>query len=50
MTWFSGSKAHEILAPRLGIKLAQPALEGKVLTTRLPGKSPNLNNIFDLTQ
>ena len=50
MFYLFGHKACEILAPRLGIKLAEPAMEGKVLTTRLPGKSPNLNNIFDLTQ
>ena len=29
-----------ILAPRPGIELTPPALEGKVLTTGLPGKSP----------
>ena len=31
-----------ILAPQLGIQPTTPALEGEVLTTRLPGKSPTL--------
>ena len=31
-----------ILAPQLGIRPTTPALEGEVLTTRLPGKSPTL--------
>ena len=39
MFWLFSYKACGILAPRLGIKLASPALEGKVLTTGLPGKS-----------
>ena len=34
-----GPKACGVLAPRPGIKLALPALEGEVLTTGLPGKS-----------
>ena len=39
MLWLFGFKACRILAPRLGIELALPELEGKVLTTGLPGKS-----------
>ena len=38
-----GHQACGILAPQLGIKPAPPALEGKVLTTGLPGKSPQYN-------
>ena len=38
MFWFFGLKAYGILAPRLGIKPALPALEGEVRT--IPGKSP----------
>ena len=34
-----GPKACGVLAPRPRIKLALPALAGKVLTTGLPGKS-----------
>ena len=37
--FFFEHKACGILAPRLGIKSTPPALEGKVLTTGLPGKS-----------
>ena len=40
MFWFFGREACGILAPRLGIKPAPPALEGEVLTTGPPGKSP----------
>ena len=36
---FFGRKACGILAPRPGIEPVLPALEGKVLTTGLPGKS-----------
>ena len=39
MFWFFGLEACGILAPWPGIKPAAPALEGKVLTTGLPGKS-----------
>ena len=39
MFWFFGCEARGILAPWPGIKLASPALEGKVLTTGPPGKS-----------
>ena len=38
--WFFGHQACGILAPRPGIKPASPALEGEVLNTGLPGKSP----------
>ena len=40
MFWFFCLKTCEILAPRPGIEPAPPALEGEVLTTGLPGKSP----------
>ena len=35
-----GHETCGILAPRLGIEPALPALEGEVLTIGLPGKSP----------
>ena len=38
MFWFFGPKACGILAPWPGIKPLPPALEGRVLTTRLPRK------------
>ena len=37
--WFFVLKVCGILAPPPGIKPTPPALEGKVLTTGLPGKS-----------
>ena len=37
MFWIFGG----ISAPQPGIELALPALEGKVLTTGPPGKSPD---------
>ena len=37
--WFFGHKACGILGPQPGIETAPPALEDKVLTTGLPGKS-----------
>ena len=41
MFWFFfGHEACGILAPWPGIQLMPPALEGNVLTTGLPGKSP----------
>ena len=43
MFWFFGREACGILAPWPGIEPTPPALEGKVLTTGLPGKSLNLN-------
>ena len=42
MFWFFGHKACGILAPRLGIEPAPPALEGEVLTTGSPGKSHDI--------
>ena len=39
MFWIFGCEACGILAPRPGIKLAPPALEGEGLTTGPPGKS-----------
>ena len=40
MFWFFGRKACGILAPQPGIEPTPPALEGEVLTTGPPGKSP----------
>ena len=40
MFCFFGQEACGILAPRPGIEPTTPALEGKVLTTGLPEKSP----------
>ena len=40
MFWFFGREACGILAPRPGIEPAPPALEGEVLTTGPPRKSP----------
>ena len=37
--WFFGREACGILVPQQGIKPIPGALEGKVLTTALPGKS-----------
>ena len=39
MFWCLGHKACGILAPQLGTESVPPALEDKVLTTGLPGKS-----------
>ena len=41
MLWFFGLEASGISAPRPGIEPAPPALKGKILTTGLPGKSPD---------
>ena len=38
--WLFGHKACGILAPHSGIKPSPPPLEGEVLTTGRPGKSP----------
>ena len=40
MFWFLGYEACGISAPRARIKPTPPALEGEVLTTGPPGKSP----------
>ena len=40
MDLFFSSEACENLAPQQGIEPTPPALEGEVLTTGLPGKSP----------
>ena len=40
MFWTFGHEARGILDPRPGIEPAPPVLEGKVLTTGLPGKAP----------
>ena len=42
---FFGRKARGISAPQPGIEPAPPALEGKVLTTGPPGKSPQKINL-----
>ena len=39
-----GRKACGILASQPGIKPAHPALKGRILTTELPGKSPDSLN------
>ena len=39
MFWFFGNEACGILVRQSGIEPAPPALEGKVLTSGLPGKS-----------
>ena len=39
MFWFFGQEACGILVPQPGLEPTAPALEGKVLTTRPPGKS-----------
>ena len=41
MFWFFDQEACRILVPWSGIKPAPPALESKLLTTGLPGKSQN---------
>ena len=43
MFWFFGPEACGILAPRPEIEPTPPALEGKVLTTGPPGKSPTFS-------
>ena len=46
MSWCCGCKACGILAPWPGIEPAPFALEGEVLTTGPPGRSPQ--TIFNL--
>ena len=43
MIWFYDPKACGILAPQPEIEPAPRALDGEVLTTKPPGKSPNLS-------
>ena len=43
MFWFFGHEACGILVPQPGVKPTPPALEGEVLTTGPPGKSPDLH-------
>ena len=38
--WFFSQEACRVLSPQPGIEPAYPSLEGKVLTTGLPGESP----------
>ena len=40
--WFFGHEACGIIAPRPGIEPAPSALEGEVLITGPPGKSPGM--------
>ena len=40
MFWFFGREACGVSAPRPGIEPTPPVLEGEVLTTGPPGKSP----------
>ena len=48
MLWFFGHKACEILVPQAGTEPAFPALEGEVLTTRLPGKTLPISLILTI--
>ena len=48
MFWFFGRGACGMLAPQPGIEPAPRALEGEVLTTGLPAKSPKID-IFKKT-
>ena len=50
MFWVFGRKACRILVPRPGIEPTPPALESKVLTTGLPGKSPTFEFLRDTIQ
>ena len=45
--WHCGHKACGILTPQQGIEPAPPAVEGEVLTTTLPGKSPHITFFSD---
>ena len=46
MFWFFGRQACGISAPRPGMEPAPPALEGEVLTTGPPGKSPKYSFLY----
>ena len=46
MFWFFGPEACGISTPRPGVEPTPPALEGEVLTTGPPGKSPRPFFIF----
>ena len=46
--FFFGRKACRILVPGPGIQPAPPALEGGVLTTGPPGKSPLFHSYYRL--
>ena len=47
MFWFFGPKAScGVLAPQPGIEPEPPALEGEVLTTGPPEKSPTLGSFY----
>ena len=45
--WPFGHEACGILALKAGIEPSPPAVEGEVLTTRLPGKSPHITFFSD---
>ena len=48
MFWFIGCQECGILAPQPGIEpVVPPALEGEVLTTGPPGKSPEVSLLDD---
>ena len=49
MFCFFGGEACEILTPQPGIKPKSPALEGSILTTGLPGKSPQASSCPSIT-
>ena len=44
-----GHQASEILDPQSGTEPIPPALEGEVLTTRLPGKSLRISHLYART-
>ena len=46
--WFFGHEACGILAPRLGIEPAPPALEGEILSTGPPWKSHGVSSLIFL--
>ena len=47
MFWFVGFEACGILASLPGIEPTTPTLEGEVLTTGPPGKSPQGTALFE---
>lgn len=46
MFWLFGLEAGGILLPQPGTELSLLVLEGEVVTTRPPGKSPSLLLLF----
>ena len=49
MFWFFGHEACGILASQQGIEPTSSALEGKVLTTEPPGKSPKMGVFYHMS-